>query len=305
MARRPSTEAKASPKKESTVSAATEAAPEATAEVEIDLTEFKSALATAVAERDESTGTVPEAALAPVQAVYRQLEGLKAKNAARKLVEEAMREAMVNTDLPLARAHLDISKGLTAGGGGGKARAERAPVDPTEAYTQRVAGLALAVELSQVEQPEGVAEDWAEKVNELVTEAREAAKAYRAWLTSEDEDKGDAPEAPAFAQAAAKLSVGRSAKIGGAKSGGGGGTFTGERRDVAAHIRNAFAGVESGTFLKIAEIRKIRSEEYGDDAPSAGAISARLFPKSGKAPVGLDGIEPGQDESGNRGARKL
>ncbi len=304
MARRPSTEAKASPKKEeSTVSATTEAPAEAatsTPEVEIDLTAFESAVAAAVSERDETTGTVPEAALAPVQAAYRELEGNKAKAAARKFVDEAMKEAMIATDLPLARANLDVSGALKAGNAT-KARAERTPANPTEAYVNLVAGLVLATELAQLTQPEGVDEDWPTKVTEAVNEARAAATELRAWAASEDEDKGDAPEAPAFAQAAVKLSVGKSAKIGASRSGGS--TFTGTRRDVGKHIQSAFEGVEPGTFLKVNEIKKHQSEEYGNDSPSAGAISARLFPKSGVCTV--EGIRPDTDTEGNKGATKL
>ena len=84
----------------------------------------------------------------------------------------------------------------------------------------------------------------------------------------------------------------------------GGSTYTGERRDIGQHIVEAFADVESGTFLTVAEIRKHDSSQYTSENPaSAGAISARLFPKSGKCTV--EGIEPGTNEKGNRGARKL
>lgn len=50
------------------------------------------------------------------------------------------------------------------------------------------------------------------------------------------------------------------------------------RRNVVAHLEQVFAPLASGTFLTIAQIVKTRSDEYGDDRPSPGAISARLFP---------------------------
>jgi hypothetical protein len=302
MARRPSTEAKASPKKEeSTVSATTEAPAEAaTTEVEIDLAAFNAAVEAALPERDETTGTIAEAFLAPVTKSYRELEGSKGKAAARKAIEEAMKSAMLSGDMPLARAYLDVQEALKAGGGS-KSAAERKPVDPTENYVNLVAGLALATELAQVTQPEGVSEEWATKVTEQVEASRDAARAYLAWASSSDEDKGEAPEVPAFVQSAVKLALGKSAKVGSPRSGGS--TFTGERRDVGQHILSAFADVEPGTFLKVSEIRKHKSEEYGNDSPSAGAISARLFPKSGNCTV--EGIEPGTDADGNKGATKL
>ncbi|RKN47716.1 DUF262 domain-containing protein [Micromonospora endolithica] len=76
-----------------------------------------------------------------------------------------------------------------------------------------------------------------------------------------------------------------------------------QRRDIAAHITSAFAALASGAFLTVQEIRNHRSDEYGAEFPSAGAISARLFPVTGRCSV--PGVEPGMNERGVRGARKL
>lgn len=61
-------------------------------------------------------------------------------------------------------------------------------------------------------------------------------------------------------------------------------TFTGERRDIGAHIVQAFENEPSGTFLTVAKIRAKVTEAYPDpaDRPSSGAIEIRLFPKAGK-----------------------
>ncbi|MBN1091957.1 DUF262 domain-containing protein [Blastococcus sp. TML/M2B] len=75
------------------------------------------------------------------------------------------------------------------------------------------------------------------------------------------------------------------------------------RRDIGAHIVSAFAGLPEGAFLTVREIRAHRSDEYGDEFPSAGAISARLFPSSGRCTV--PGVEPGENERGVRGARRI
>lgn len=76
----------------------------------------------------------------------------------------------------------------------------------------------------------------------------------------------------------------------------------GARRDIGAHIVSAFEGLPEGAFLTVGQIRSHRSEEYGDEFPSAGAISARLFPSSGRCTV--PGVEPGENERGVRGARR-
>ncbi|MFC8616587.1 DUF262 domain-containing protein [Micromonospora purpureochromogenes] len=75
-----------------------------------------------------------------------------------------------------------------------------------------------------------------------------------------------------------------------------------QRRDIGAHIISAFTSLAPGVFLTINQIRNHRSDEYGDEFPSAGAISARLFPLTGRCTV--PGVEPGVNERGVRGARK-
>lgn len=75
------------------------------------------------------------------------------------------------------------------------------------------------------------------------------------------------------------------------------------RRDIGAHIVSAFEGMPEGGFLTVGQIRSHRSEEYGDEFPSAGAISARLFPSSGRCTV--PGVEPGENDRGVRGARRI
>ncbi|ETT28833.1 protein of unknown function DUF262 [Rhodococcus rhodochrous ATCC 21198] len=75
------------------------------------------------------------------------------------------------------------------------------------------------------------------------------------------------------------------------------------RRDIGQHIVNAFADLEVGDFLTIGEIRKTPSPQYPvHDLPSAGAISARLFPGNGGRTTvpGVVGVIAG----GRRGARK-
>jgi hypothetical protein len=271
---------------------------EAKVEVAFDLTEFKSATTAAVAEADASTGTVPEASLAPVQAAYRDLPSVKAKNKAKEHLGDGMREAMGNNDIATARAFVAVQDSLTA-----KApstpKEPKAPADPTEGFVAKVAGAQLGYALVTADVPDGVASDWSEKVAPVIATAQGEISAYKAWEANTDEAKGEAPSLGYVARSALRVASG---KAPGAKSAGTGTPFTGTRRDVGAHIESAFAEQPSGAFLTVAEIRTHKSTEYGDDAPSAGAISARLFPASGK--VSLNGVTPGQNEKGVRGATK-
>jgi hypothetical protein len=281
-----------------------ESAAEAQAEPEIDLTAFNAAVEAAIEGHDNATGTVPEALVGPVTEAYRALPGTKAKNAAKKVVEEAMREGMASMNIGLARAYMVISDNLTAGPA---AKAEKAPADPTEALVQRVAGLELARALVTV--PEGVADDWEARVADLVASSRAQADSFVAFLADEAEDKTEPEGVPGWVKAAVKLSQGKAAKVGGSAGGGTRSTYEGERRDIGKHIAEAFENVESGKFLSIAQIRAFKSNEYGDNPPSAGAISARLFPKTGKC--SLDFVTPDTSteadegvKAGNKGARK-
>lgn len=285
---------------------AAEAKPE---EKPIDLSGFQSVVAEAVASADESTGEVPEAPQSTVTQAYRQLDGAKAKNAAKAWVNEQMKNHMNEGNLPVAVAYMQLGDKALVAGASGKAAKERVPADPTEAFVQKVATLSLAYGLATQNVPEGVSEDWNDKVQALVNESFDGAQSLLAWVQNDAEDKGDEPEATALVRNSVKLSLGKSAKAGKAASGGGA-SYSGDRRDTLKHIVNAFEGKESGTFLKIAEIVNTPSDEYGTDKPSPGAISARLFPKDkdgnpkeSKA-VAL-GIQPDTDEKGDKGARKL
>jgi len=280
-------------------------APEATTEKApekpIDLTAFKEAAQAAVAGADQSTGEIAPALVEPVVKEYRSLDGLKAKNAAKSFLNDEMKAQMKASSIVGARSYLQLAESMTAGGG--KA-AEKVPADPTEAFVQAEATLRLAADLHQP--GEGVAEDHEEKVLAAVEANREAAASYLAWVQSEAEDKGDEPEITAIVKNAVKLAVGKAAKAGGRSNAGG--TFTGERRDIGKHIVEAFADKASGDFMTIAEIRNFKSSEYGDNLPSAGAISARLFPKNADGTPGkctVEGVEPTQkDGKGNKGAVK-
>lgn len=286
------TEAEAEPEPEP------EPAPEKEKAV-IDLTPFSEAVATSVTERDSSTGDLPEVAIAPVVTAYRALDGIAAKNKAKAFLTDAMRDAMNSMDIQLARSYMVLQDNLSAGAPA--AATPRQPADPTAAYVERKVGLQLALALVVV--PERVSADAEDKVTAAYSEQFAVAQGLLAWAQSTAEDKGDEPEAPAYVKAAVKLAQGKAAKV--SKSGlSGPRVGSGERKNIGDHIRQAFSDQESGTFLTVAEIRKFESTEYAsDNPPSAGAISARLFPTSGKCT--LDFVTPGTNDKGNRGATKI
>lgn len=303
--------------KEDTVSTAAPEAPastdtstaapaaEAPKENDVDLTAFEAAVNAAISDtesRDVATGDLPATLIEPVNAEYRKLDGLKARNKAKARLGALMKEAMNETQFPVARSYMLLTENLSAGSTGGT-KSERTPADPTEAFVQRMVGLQLAVGLAKSNVPEGVSEDWTTKANELYGASEAKAIEYLQWANSDAEDRGEEPEVSAVVRSAVKLAQGKSAKVGGSvRSGGGSGD--GVRRDIGKHIESAFAGVEPGTFLTVAEIKKHVSEEYGDNPPSAGAISARLFPASGKE-CSVPGIKAGQNDQSRKGATKL
>ena len=152
---------------------------------------------------------------------------------------------------------------------------------------------------------EGVGEGWEDKANSLFAELKPAADKYLAWVNDQSEDKGDEPEVSALAKNAVKLSLGKSAKAGSKATSGGGVAYVGERRNIATHIAEAFADEPVGTFLTVSEIRKFKSNEYGDNPPSAGAISARLFPGGDGDKNTVKGTQSGTNEKGIKGATKI
>ncbi len=261
---------------------------------EADLTPFKAAVEAALAEADVSTGDLPKTATDSVNKVYREIDGVKGKNAARNYLDDQMKAAVVGKDIIKAKSFINLKDDLSAGSGGGS---PKAPADPTEAFVQKVAALSIASVLVTSTVPEGVGEDWAEKADALVNELGEQVDAYAAFRASSDED-AEEPEVSPVVRSAFKLASG--------KASGGSSTrvLGGPRRDVVKHMEQVFADKEAGSFLTINEIAKSASTEYGDDRPSAGAVSARLFPK-GKESYAGEVIKASAEEGKPRGAVKL
>jgi hypothetical protein len=264
---------------------------------EVDLSTFQAAAKEAVENSDESTGQISVEGMAKVVEQYRLIDGIKGKNKAKAWLNAQMKESMNEDSIQRARAYLQLHDGMSAGA---KSATEKVPADPTEAFVQRTTVLKLANSL--LLPGDGVTDDWADKANALFEQLKPLADEYFAWSKDTSEDKGEEPEVNPLVKAAVKLSQGKAAKVGGGKSGGS--TYSGERRDIAAHITEAFADQEVGTFLTVAEIRKFRSNEYGDSPPSAGAISARLFPGGDGEKNTVKGTRSDTNEKGIKGAVK-
>lgn len=272
-----------------------------TAAHEASVTAFEQAVEAAVEASDATTGTVPEANLDEVANAYTAVTGgIKYKNAARKYPETGMKEAISDKNYMRAVALNEISDRII------NLKAESRPagpkVDPKVAFGQRVAALIAASEILQSRVPEE-AEGF-----DLPPTDRAVAEAVEHLDWAENGSEGEAPELGVIAAAAVKLIAGKGLGKRGAGGGAAGvprGPYTGVRRNVAAHIEAAFANVNSGDFLTVSEIAKADSEEYGDDHPSSGAVNARLFPGGDADKCNVEGIKPGYNEQGVKGATKV
>ena len=272
---------------------------------EFSLDTFTEKVNEATSNADTTTGDVATAFIEAVTQAYRELP-TKGRKAAKKAIADGLRDAVNDRNMPKARALMMLNDALTEGAAGTKAPAK--PVDPTEAFVDQAVALTLARAVFISEVPEGVKENWRDLAKERVTTLEAQIPTYRDYLKAKAERKdGDAevaePEGLSdVVKAAFKLATGKGAGLKRKVAGGAARpAFQGEKRDIAKHIQSAFADKAPGDFLSVADIRNHKSDEYGDDAPSSGAISSRLFPASGK--VTVSGVRPGEKD-GKKGAFK-
>jgi hypothetical protein len=257
---------------------------EAPAKAEPDLTAFTAAVEAAVAERDTSTGEVPASGIEAVNVQYRELD-TAGKRAGRDYCDEGVKKGVAALDVQTARAYSMVRDNLQAGS---KSSTPKAPADPALAFVQSQAALRLASTL--VERPEVPEDrDLDAEVEALVASLADDVTKLKAYEADTSEEKGDAPSVSPVIRRAFKLAAGKS-------SGGGSGratsTFDGPRRSTKKHIEEAFAEQEVGAFLTVAQIANFTSEEYGDDHPSQGAISARLWPDGDASKCTVKVIRP-------------
>jgi hypothetical protein len=279
---------------------------EASAEpAEFDLGPFE-ALAKEVSEAaDKNTGSLAEGDLDRVLAAYKELPDTKVRNRAKKHLQEQVAAGIENLDMAKAKSYLTMHDNMKTGAAAG---GTRQPADPKARWQQQLEIVTLAYGELFNQRPEGVTEEQVNEITNGVQSLSEDMTKLRDWHALEVKEGEEKPEAPKVDdRVSAAIRLARGGKVAGgsrAASTGGGSSHEGPRRNIAAHIQSAFAEVETDTFLTVAQIAAHKSEEYGDDKPSPGAISARLFPASGKCTV--EGIEPGTGgEKNQRGARKV
>lgn len=301
----------------------TEAPAEAVEEVDYEklLGDFKAVVigATQADEaegRDPDTGTLAAVLLEKVKAAYAPLNG-RTRTVARDWIQSEMSDAMTGsgrfeeTAFTVARSLIDMLTAVKQGAP--KPTVHREPVDPTVAHVARIAALILSPNLVPV--PEGVAADWQTQASQKAGSLQSEVIAYRDWqaknLGLPEEERAEAPKVDdivlqAVGIARGRQTAGRKASTkaaGGTKSPRQPSANSGVRRDIAAHIREAFAAHPSGHFMSIGEICKFSSSEYGSDSPSQGAVAARLFP--GKQPVTLEAAGVKAEVRDSKGAVKL
>lgn len=244
-----------------------EAAEAPAEETPVDLSTIEASVTEALTYAEESSGELNDKAIEGVRLAYQALPDLKSKNAAKRYVSDKMTELLTGNDLNGAKACMKLqSDALVAAKSSGK-KVEKV-VDHKGAFIDRVATLTLALYLAQRAVPEG------EDAEALVAEA--TAKANEAFPVAEPlfKSEGDEKIEDKFIAQAIKI-AGSKRKTAT--------PFTGERRDLGSHISQAVASVPVGSFISVAEIRKFKSDIYGDAQPSSGAISNRLQPTSGSA----------------------
>ena len=266
---------------------------------EPDLTEFNTAVQAALDNADTTTGQVPDGDLSNVKVAYRNLDGLKAKNAAKKDLVDRLRNSVNEGNIPKAQAVMHVTDAVQAAGTAPKAQADRTPKDPTEAFIERLTVLNIAYNLANSDVPDGLDGEQLDAARKAATdkvgELSEQAEKYYTWLSADGEDKGDEPEVNPLVKRSVKFALGKGSSVGRGPST----PHEGPRGNTARHIQLVFKDQPVGTFMKVAEIAKTKTTEYPDKPVSAGAINARL-----KSNTPIEGIESTTDESGKAGARK-
>jgi hypothetical protein len=288
-----------------TTSTPAEDADKAKAEAEADqkVTDYEAVVATALADRDVSTGDVPVVNLEAVKTAFREITGAKYRKRAKDHLNDQLKSFVNGQDIIGATAIMHLVDAVDHAGPNKSDKAPAKPTDPAEAYREAVAAAHLAYNLVRADVPEGLDQD-AElaKVEELVGALVNDSQNYLAWSQSTAEDKGDEPEVSPIVKRAVKLATGKAARAARPKA-----SATGERtprtggnRSVRTHIAQAFGDEPSGTVKRISEIAKAKTDEYPDGDCSAGAVSAAL-----KSAKGVEGYQLTRDESGVNVVTKL
>lgn len=183
---------------------------------EVDhLAEFKSALATAIANAPE----VDEAANKAVISQYVSLER-NFKTSARSFIEAEALDAVRGQKYPQAEALTALRDAMVSAAKSAAATTPRRPRNRTNSVVQSIASIQIGFSLAMLAamSDQDLDEGWQDKMNELCTPEKQAeAKAYYDWLASDQ--SGPEPEVADVAAAGARIAHGRAPKGQGRKKG--------------------------------------------------------------------------------------
>lgn len=223
-----------------------------------------------------------EAGVASYVEAYGKIHGnRKAISTAKSAMTDAMQSAVTAGEIDQARAILEIQRGCEQSTPA-RSSAPKAPVDPMPGFVASYAAHMLAAQLILNLPPEGVDVQTAStKADTVIDDSQNEVMKYLEWVASTAEDKGDQPEVSDVVQVAIKLSQGKAAKTRTPKAPGTSApraVYEGPRRSIGKHIAQVFALPENAgvDFLSVSEIAKTKSDEYGDDKVSSGAIAAKI-----------------------------
>lgn len=271
---------------------------------------------------DPMNGNITEADMASIHQAFTSLAGgTKSHNQAMKRLQDNQLTALTEFMWAVgARAYSLIIVALKNAGKSARPSVSpvaKATVNPTEAHVALGAAHALAVNFLAV--GSDVDANWGTMVSEKVNGLRDEVVSYNAYLTEKatwdalsDEDKAKteeptAPEVDPIILTAARLARGRTTTVKKArepKAPGSAATTprdpSAPRGDILAHIQEVFANLPVGAFLKVSEIAKVGTSQYGAGQASGGAISARI---KGPKFAEVSGLSFENDSNG-QGVRK-
>lgn len=274
-------------KKEDTVTAVAEpetaAVDEATTETEVDEVEAVDTSAVKAALDQILAGDLSDPTkidFSPVVAAYAGLNR-KSKSAATREMNDESKAKVFEGAYDVARVILLAEKATKVKPA--STRAARTPADPTADAVEKLAAFQLAFGALSTTLPEGVAEDWRERVESVFESGQAEVKALVEWMHADEESRGVAPEVSPASLRAVKIAFGN--------------PFG--KRDVGKHIAQVFESAESGTFMTVAQVASSHSAEYGNGPCTIAAVNARLDGKRA-LPEGLSITE----QDGKRGIIK-
>jgi hypothetical protein len=282
-----------------------------TTPVEADLTDFNEAVASVVwpngnendgqiteseASNEAVEGAPDDAGKQAVLEAYNALEGAAAKRLARTALETITSSNMDSDNFYTAKKAMLLKEHILNAKAVKAPKVEKVAANPTGAFIDHLVALNLAFQFASTQAPENVDADWQTQYTAALADA---TTRFQAVVASEDQVTDDAVFQSALKLGARKVTKSRSAGSSTPREG----VYSGPPRSILKHIIEAFDGQPSGTFLKINEISKFESSEYGSDHPSPGAISGRINQATfgDQAPGLVAVVTPGEP----KGVRKV